>query len=362
MGAARIVIRTVAWSAGTAAAVAGVAAAAALLRSPPGAIDAGETVRVARRDVGRVIRATGVIKPAIGAEVRVGSRVSGVVTRLHVRVGDVVRQGDLLAELDTRELAARRDDALAALRVAEANLAYATTELGRRRQLRADQLLPPSELDLTERAAAVAAEQRTQAAATLALAETQLSYARIVAPMAGVVASVSTQEGETVAASFASPTFVTLLDLARLEVRAYVDETDIGRIRRGQDASFTVDTYGETAFVGRVATIYPQAEIRDNVVNYVAVIRFASPADRTLRPEMTASVRLPLERRANVLALPLRAFRQDGAHTHVLVRRGGAFVERAVRVGVRDDGYGEVLDGLVEADEVLIGGGAQGGA
>ncbi len=92
--------------------------------------------------------------------------------------------------------------------------------------------------------------------------------------MAGVVASVSTQEGETVAASFAAPTFVTLLDLARLEVWAYVDETDIGRIHRGQDATFTVDTYGDDEFAGRVTAIYPQAEIRDNVVNYVAVIRF----------------------------------------------------------------------------------------
>src|SRR5262245_13213740 len=236
MGASRVVLRATAWSLGIAAAVAGVAAAAALLRPPPDASGGVETVRVARRDVGRVIKATGVIKPAIGAEVRVGSRVSGVVTRLHVRVGDVVRQGDLLAELDGRELASRRDDAVAALRVADANLAYATADVARRRQLRAEELLPPSELDLSERAAAVAAEQREQAAATLAFADTQLSYTRIVAPMAGVVASVSTQEGETVAASFASPTFVTLLDLGRLEVRAYVDETDIGRIRRGQDA------------------------------------------------------------------------------------------------------------------------------
>jgi len=174
--------------------------------------------------------------------------------------------------------------------------------------------------------------------------------------MAGVVASVSTQEGETVAASFAAPTFLTLLDLARLEVRAYVDETDIGRIHRGQDATFTVDTYGDTSFAGRVTTIYPQAEIRDNVVNYVAVIRFTQSADRMVRPEMTAAVRLPLEVRSGVLALPLRAVRQDGTQTHVLVRRGEGFVPRAVRLGARDDGYGEIVDGVAEGDEVAIGG------
>jgi len=338
------------------AAAAAIAVRAASTLATPGTADAPETVRVARRDVGRVIRATGVIKPAIGAEVRVGSRVSGVVTRLHVRVGDVVRAGDLLAEIDARELRARCDDAAAALRVAEANLAYATADLARRRQLHADALLPPSDLDLSERAAAVAAQQRAQAAATLDFATTQLSYARIVAPMAGVVASVSTQEGETVAASFAAPTFLTLLDLARLEVRAYVDETDIGRIHRGQDATFTVDTYGDASFAGRVTTIYPQAEIRDNVVNYVAVIRFTQSADRMVRPEMTAAVRLPLEVRSGVLALPLRAVRQDGTETHVLVRRGERFVRRTVRLGARDDGYGEIVDGVAEGDEVAIGG------
>ena len=130
----------------------------------------------------------------------------------------------------------------------------------------------------------------------------------------------------------------------------------IGRIRRGQDATFTVDTYGDAGFAGRVATIYPQAEIRDNVVNYVAVIRFRQAAERTLRPEMTAAVRLPLDLRRGVLALPLRAVRQDGRETHVLVRRGEGFVQRAVRIGVRDDGYGEIVDGLAEGDEVAIGG------
>jgi RND family efflux transporter MFP subunit len=314
-----------------------------------------ETVRVTRRDVGRIIRATGVIKPAVGAEVRVGSRVSGVVTRLHVRIGDVVRQGDLLAELDARELVARRDDAAAALRVVDANLAYARAELARQQQLLADRLLPPSELDLVVRAAEVAAQQRSQAEATLDFAATQLSYARIVAPISGVVASVSTQEGETVAASFAAPTFLTLIDLGRLEVRAYVDETDIGRIARGQPASFTVDTYGEDVFAGTVDAIYPQAEVRDNVVNYVAVIRFARPAGRTLRPEMTTAVRLPLDVRRHTLALPLRAIRQDGGTTYVMRRRGATFLRQGVRLGVRDDSYGEVIDGVADGDEVLVG-------
>lgn len=248
-----------------------------------------------RRDT--VVKATGVVKPMIGAEVRVGSRISGVVHRLFVRVGDSVREGQLLAELDDRDLVAQRDQARAALDVAEANLEYARADLARKRRLSAAALLSDSDLDVAQRAFAVAARQAAGGKANLSFAATQLAYARIFAPISGVVASVATQEGETVAASFAAPTFLTLIDLSRLEVWAYVDETDIGRIRIGQRASFTVDTYGDEPFEGVVASIYPKAEIRDNVVDYVAVVRFDPPRGRVLRPDMTTTVRIETEER-----------------------------------------------------------------
>jgi HlyD family secretion protein len=245
-----------------------------------------------RRATATEVKATGVIKPMIGAEVRVGSRVSGVVRRLYMRVGDVVAAGAALAELDDRDLIARRDEARAALALARANADYAHADLRRKQGLQA--LIAASELDVARRADAVAAQQVAQARASLDFAAAQLGYTRILAPIGGVVASVATQEGETVAASFAAPTFVTLIDLARLEVWAYVDETDIGRIRVGQPARFTVDTYGDEEFAGRVAAIYPRPEIRDNVVDYVVVVRFDPPRDRTLRPEMTTTVRIDI--------------------------------------------------------------------
>src|SRR4051794_8585448 len=268
-----------------------------------------EVVRVTRRDVGTVAKATGVIKPMIGAEVNVGSSVSGVVMRLHVQIGDHVNKGQLLAEVDSRALIARRDADAAALQVAQANLDYAQVDLGRKRQLNAAQIISRSELDLAEKAFAVAGQQCDQARATLADSNTQLGYSQIFAPISGVVSTVTTQEGETVAASFAAPTFVTLLDLTKLEVWAYVDETDIGHIRVGERARFTVDTYGDRQFEGTVTSIHPKAEIRDNVVDYVVVVRFTAPRGFTLRPEMTTTVSIDLDRHANVLALPIRAIR-----------------------------------------------------
>lgn len=278
--------------------IAGAIAVAAVLlgrtSSDPARPQEAKVVRASPREPEPVVTATGVIRPMVGAEVRVGSRISGVVERLRVRIGDSVAKGQLLAELDARDLLARRDQASAALESARAGLGYAQADLRRKRELSAAQIVSPNDLELAERAAAMAEQQVAEAAASLDYATAQLGYSRIYAPIAGVVASISTQEGETVAASFAAPTFVTLLDLDRLEVWAYVDETDIGRIRAGQAARFTIDTYPGHEFEGRVTAIYPQAEIRDNVVNYVTVVRFDPPRDRTLRPEMTASVRIDL--------------------------------------------------------------------
>ena len=314
-----------------------------------------EVVRVSRRDLGTAAKATGIIKPMIGSEVNVGSSVSGVVTRLLVQIGDHVEKGSLLAELDSRALTARRDADAAALQVAQANLDYAEVDLGRKRQLSEARIISRSELDLAEKASAVAERQRNQARATLTDSTTQLGYTRIFAPISGVVSTVSTQEGETVAASFAAPTFVTLLDLSKLEVWAYVDETDIGRIHIGQQARFTVDTYGDHEFPGTVTSIHPKAEIRDNVVDYVVVVRFGVPRGFVLRPEMTTTVTVDLDRHTNVLALPLRAVRREGNRAFVLYRNNGNTERRWVTTGIRDDSYWEMVAGLHEGDEVLVG-------
>jgi HlyD family secretion protein len=312
-------------------------------------------VRVTRRTIATIVKATGVVRPMLGAQVRVGPRISGIVRQLFVRVGDHVRAGQRLAEIDDRELVARRREAAAALQVARANLNFASADLRRKRELSVAALLARSELDLAERACAVAEQQVAQAEATLDYNSIQLAYARIDAPIAGVVASVSTQEGETVAASFATPTFLTLLDLARLEVWAYVDETDIGRIQVGQHARFTVDTYGAQEFEGHVSEIHPEAEIRDNVVDYVVVIRFRASSARPLRPEMTTAVRIALEEKENVPAVPLKAVHRDGQRPFVWRRRGEGTERVAVTLGTRDESHWEIAGGLGEGDEVVVG-------
>jgi len=181
------------------------------------------------------------------------------------------------------------------------------------------------------------------------------SFTVLRSPIAGVVASVATQEGETVAAGLNAPTFVTVVDLERLQVNAFVDEVDIGKIQTGQRAAFTVDAFPGRDFHGRVAAIYPTATIQDNVVKYIVAIDIDRPYEGPLRPEMTASVRIDLETRT-VLAVPTRAIRQDAGRSvvHVLANEGREV--RPVRVGWRDGPWAEITEGLAEGERILLNG------
>jgi macrolide-specific efflux system membrane fusion protein len=314
-----------------------------------------ERVKVVRRDIGSAVRATGIIKPMDGADVRVGSRVSGLVKRLHAGIGDRVNQGDLLVELDATELKARYNQDAAALSMAEANLKYARLDVERKRELFKKNFISREDLDLAENTFEVAALGLEEAEANLEYSKIQLRYAKIYAPISGVVSSVSVQEGETVAASFSAPTFLTILDLDRLEVWAYVDETDIGRIEVGQAATFTVDTYLDVDFRGMVSAIYPKAEIQDNVVNYITLINIEDNQGKILRPEMTTVVSIFMEQREDVLAVPKEAVHRERGRKYVFVPGAEGPERRGVRVGWSDGDHTEILEGLEENETVLLG-------
>lgn len=336
----------------------------ALRSSDPSSAGSESTYRTAsvqRRDIRSTVLATGVIRPRVGAEVQVGSRVSGILQTLNVSIGDRVEAGQVLARLDPTEFQARLDQANAALETAEVEDRFARIDSDRARELRERTVIPQSELDAAERKSQVAAANLSQARANARSAQIQFDYTVIRAPVPGVVASVSTQVGETVAASFASPTFVTIIDLDRLEIWAYVDETDIGRVEVGQEAVFTVDTYPDTEFTGTVTAIQPKAEIIDNVVNYVTLIEIGDTQGKTLRPEMTTTVNILLAEREGVLTLPNGAVRRDSEGVHVLVEDPAGPRRRAIRTGYRGSDFTEVLEGLQEGDVVLVGSVPNGG-
>jgi macrolide-specific efflux system membrane fusion protein len=310
---------------------------------------------VIQRTIGSEVRATGIIKPRIGAEVRVGSRVSGIVKRLYTRIGDTVKKGTLLAELDASELQARYDQAAASFAMAQANLEYNGLDLERKRRLAEQRCISRNELDMAEKTYRVTFAQMKEARASLEYARVQLGYTRIFSPISGVVASVSTQEGETIVASFAAPTFMTIIDLDRLEIWAYVDETDIGRIKTGQQGLFTVDTYADTSFHGQVAAIYPKAEMQNNVVNYITVMGISGNQGAVLRPEMTTTVTIFMERRTNVLTVPRQAVLGEQGSRYVQILQNGRPVRRPVKTGMNDENFTEILEGLQAGEKVIAG-------
>ncbi len=314
-----------------------------------------QTAVVTKRDIGSSVLATGIIKPMVGAEVRVGSRVSGLVKSLHANVSDYVKKGQIIAELEPSELEAKYNQSLASLQNARANFEYAKLDFERQKSLHKQNFISQNQLDLAEKTFEINKAQLEQAQANLDFAKVQLEYTKITAPISGIVASVSTQKGETVAASFAAPTFVTIIDLARLEVWAYVDATDIGRIKENQSATFTVDTYSDIDFEGVVTAIYPKAVIQDNVVNYVTTLKITDFKEKILRPEMTVTVTIYLEKKENVLTVPNKAIKRDQGKTVVTVLdNNGNMDQRIVKTGYSSNGYIEILEGVREGEKVVI--------
>jgi RND family efflux transporter MFP subunit len=313
-----------------------------------------QTGRVGFSKLTETVVSTGVIRPMVGAEVNVGSRVSGTVVNLPVKVGDKVEPGQLLAELDTTALEATADQMRADVALARPRVALAESVLKRRQQLAGQGLASAEDLDIALSDLAVKRAQLEASEARLRSAEIILGYTRITAPLRGVVAEVTTREGETVAADFSAPTFVTIVDLDRLEVLAYVDETDIGRIKAGQSATFTVDTYPEMEFKAVVNTIQPRAELQNSVVNYVVRLDFEPVNGFILRPEMTAHLRLVVAEREDVLTVPRSALIRRDGRQFVWVQSEDGWVETSVSTGWRSESTVEILAGVSQDDVIQL--------
>lgn len=314
-----------------------------------------QTVSLKIRSIEQSVTATGIIKPKTGAEVKVGAQVSGIVKKLYVSIGTKVKKGQLLAELEPTSYQAKVDMANAQKDIAETDKKYAQLELNRAQSLIKTSSISTQQLELAEKQYDLTVSRLNQAKADLDYANLQLSYTRITSPIDGVVSSVSTQEGETVAASFTSPTFVTIIDLNRLELWAYIDETDIGRITKEQPVTFTVDTYPGEEFTGRVEAIYPKAEIQNNVVNYVTVINIEKKDGKVIRPEMTASVRIINGKKEKILTVPKNLIKKEDGKTFVYVLNNKKPEKRFIVTGISDKKFYEVVSGISESEKIVAG-------
>lgn len=265
------------------------------------------TAAVERGSIEAVVSATGTVNPV--EQVEVGSQVSGTVWRIFADYNSRVRAGQVLLQIEPSSFRARVVQAQAA--VAKAEVAVKD---GQRIQARARELFKQDLIAKTEvEAAEVAVEQRVadlrQARAALQMAQVDLDHTVIRAPIEGVVIARAIDLGQTVAASLQAPKlFVIAKDLSRMQVETKIDEADIGRIRPGLPASFTVDAFPDFTFRGAVAQVRLEPITDQGVVTYTTVIQTGNPEQR-LRPGMTANVTVQVARREDVLKVPLAALR-----------------------------------------------------
>jgi RND family efflux transporter MFP subunit len=313
---------------------------------------AASTISPEMREIDSTVTTSGTVRLRTGAEVRVGSQVSGIVRKLNVTVGSHIQKGDIIAEIDPRPLQARVEQARTQAAMDEVGAEKAERDLKRGQQLFTEGVLPAQQREDLEWQLKSAQAKLEKSKSDLAAAEIDLSYAVIRAPISGTVASVSTQEGETVAASFAAPTFVTIIEDNALELVAMVDETDIANVRPGDTVNFTVEAYPSREMPAMVKRIDPVATIISGVVNYPVMA--AIERDRgLLKPDMTANITIKTAER-KALVVPNGAILRDGEERFVFLMRDGKQEKRRVTIGTRDAGFTEIKKGLTVNDRVGV--------
>ena len=266
-----------------------------------------EFVSVSRGNIESIIISSGTLSPV--GTVEVGTQVSGTVDKVMADFNDIVRAGQIIAEIDRSVLISRLSETEASLARAEALFVQSEQELKRGESLFEKGLISEQEFlrlrtDFhTQRASLQVAK------AAVTTAQENVRYATIRSPVSGTVISRNVEVGQTVAASLSAPTlFIIAEDLRQMKIMAQVDETDIGRIRESQNVRFSVQAYPNKTYYGKVSQVRLQPEVVQNVVTYTVVV-IANNTDGTLLPGMTANVIFVEAKEENALTVPMAALR-----------------------------------------------------
>lgn len=325
------------------------------------------TALVDKGNITRTVSANGTLNPVV--LVNVGTQVSGTLKRLRADFNDRVKAGQVLAELDPSLLQAQLGQSRASVANAQASLKLAQANERRSRELYEKDYVARSDLDQATQALEAARAQVATAQAQVRRDETNLGYAVIRSPVSGVVVSRNVDVGQTVAASFQTPTLFTIAqDLTRMQIDTSVAEADVGGIRVGQPVNFTVDAFPDRQFQGTVKQVRLNATVQQNVVTYDVVIAVDNP-EQILLPGMTAFVNVTVDERRDAVRIPLTALRfrpatETPASTGGKSRSGGGktvyrlegmqLTPVRVRLGISDNKYAELKEGNLKEGDALV--------
>lgn len=346
-----------------------------------------------RGKISTTVTATGTVQPV--DTVVVGTQVSGTISALYADFNSTVKKGQLLAELDKVLIQTTVDQAKASLAQAQSNQTYQQANYNRQKLLFETGSISRAEYDQALNTLQVATANVNNSKAQLRSAERNLSFTQIYSPIDGVVLGRSVSIGQTVAASFNTPTIFSIAkDITKMQVQAKVDEADIGNVVKGQRATFTVDAFINDTFNGMVKEIRLQPGISSNVVTYATLID-APNNDKKLKPGMTANIIIYTKEVDNALLVPAQALKyypdstllkkfeivplerkkkggsrrmkkdstsgKSGTDTEreapslVWVLDGQKLIQKRIKTGLNDNTHVEVLEGLTENDVVVTG-------
>ncbi len=337
------------------------------------------TEKLSKGDIVQAITATGAVNAV--TTVLVGTQVSGTIKNIYVDFNSPVKKGQLIAQIDPAIFDAQVAQAGANVLSAKANvekaevaLADAKRTLNRQKELFTKNLIARSDVDAAETAyytagtqVSAAKAQLSQTEAALRISETNLRYTSIVSPVNGIVVSRNVDTGQTVAASFQTPTLFNIAqDLTKMQIDSSVAEADIGKIQVGQPVEFTVDAYPDSPFQGKVSEIRNAPITVQNVVTYDVVVKVDNP-ELKLKPGMTANVSIIVSSKKDILRISNTALRfrppsekrdltaKKGKGSGVWVLENKKLKRIAITTGISDGTYTELLSGEIrEGQEVIV--------
>ncbi len=333
-----------------------------------------ETEPIKKRTITQIVEATGTIEPV--NTVDIGSQVSGLINEIYVDYNSEVEKGQLLAQIDTSLFEAQLKQSLANINNAKATLAknqalldYDTKTYKRYKNLYARNLVSKNDLDSAEAAyksdiAQVASAKASimQAQANYQTASANMRYTKIISPVKGIVISKEVEVGQTVAASFQTPTLFTVAeDLNKMRIETSVSEADIGKVKEGQDVDYTLDGYPDSIFHGKVTQVRLSPTTESNVVTYTVIIEVENDEGK-LMPGMTANVSIITNKKENILTVPNLSLKftitdnkQKYEHKGIWIDKKGKPERIDIDTGISNDSYTEIIsDKINEGDKVYI--------
>lgn len=340
-----------------------------------------KTEKIGRATISNTVTATGTLEANITVEI--GTQVSGRIDQIYVDNNSIVKKNQLIARLDTQALSSTLAQSKASYDQAQAEYEYQKANYERYNQLIEKKLIAQKDFDEVNFSYKSSIASLKSARASYDKNRTNLEYAYIYSPIDGIVLERAVEEGETVAASFSTPTLFTIAnDLTQMEIEANVDEADIGKLRVGQRVEFTVDAFPGKTFNGEIREIRLLAVEESNVITYTVVINAPNP-EKILMPGMTANVVFYVTEKKDIVVVPNRALEftpgitvlqayqeanpeakvsmpnpaekaMSGPEKTVWIKVPGAIFPRTVVAGETDEIHYEVISGIQEGEEVII--------